>query len=74
MKQRQERQNHQATCYNTNHSGPCSSSTEEESVKTLWPDLDQIQSLQVDAQLPVNAFGAAVPGFSLRYDNLKFIF
>lgn len=65
LKQRQERQNHQATCYNTNHSGPCSSSTEEETVKTLWPDLDQIQSLQVDAQLPVNAFGAAVPGFSL---------
>ena len=70
LKQRQERQNHQATCYNTNHVGPCSSSTEEEIVKSLWPDVEQVQSLQVDSQLPVNAFGSAVPSFSLRYKKV----
>ena len=66
LKQRQERQNHQSNCYNTNHVGPCSSTTEEETVKSLWPDVEQIQSLQVDTQLPVTAFGAAVPSFILR--------
>ena len=63
LKQRQERQNHHATCYNTNHSGPCPSSVEEESITTLWPDIEQIQNIQVDTQLPVNAFGISVPGF-----------
>ncbi|CAL7952476.1 unnamed protein product [Xylocopa violacea] len=64
LKQRQERQNHQATCYNTNHTGPCPSAIEEETVSSLWPDLEQIQSLQVDPQLPVTAFGAPIPSFS----------
>lgn len=64
LKQRQERQNHQATCYNTNHTGPCPSAIEEETVISLWPDIEQIQSLQVDPQLPVTAFGAPIPSFS----------
>ncbi|KAH0550005.1 male-specific lethal 1 homolog [Cotesia glomerata] len=64
LKQRQERQNHQATCYNTNHTGPCPSSTEEEVITTLWPDVDQVQSLQVDPELPVSAFGAPIPSFT----------
>lgn len=64
LKQRQERQNHQATCYNTNHTGPCPSAVEEETVSSLWPDVEQIQSLQVDPQLPVTAFGAPIPSFS----------
>lgn len=64
LKQRQERQNHQATCYNTNHTGPCPSAVEEETVTSLWPDVDQIQSLQVDPQLPVTAFGAPIPSFT----------
>ncbi|KAL2719034.1 ras guanine nucleotide exchange factor G-like [Vespula squamosa] len=64
LKQRQERQNHQATCYNTNHTGPCPSSMEEEAVTSLWPDVEQIQSLQVDHQLPVTAFGAPIPSFT----------
>ncbi|XP_053598300.1 serine/threonine-protein kinase pakD [Microplitis demolitor] len=64
LKQRQERQNHQATCYNTNHTGPCPSTAEEEVITTLWPDMDQIQSLQVDPELPVSAFGAPVPSFT----------
>ncbi|XP_043249910.1 male-specific lethal 1 homolog [Colletes gigas] len=64
LKQRQERQNHQATCYNTNHTGPCPSAVEEESVSSLWPDIEQIQSLQVDPQLPITAFGAPIPSFS----------
>ncbi|XP_034943111.1 male-specific lethal 1 homolog [Chelonus insularis] len=64
LKQRQERQNHQATCYNTNHTGPCPSTTEEETVTTLWPEVEQIQSLQVDPQLPVSAFGAPIPSFT----------
>ncbi|XP_066601647.1 male-specific lethal 1-like 1 [Prorops nasuta] len=64
LKQRQERQNHQATCYNTNHTGPCPSAVEEEAVTSLWPDIDQIQSLQVDTQLPVTAFGAPIPSFT----------
>lgn len=64
LKQRQERQNHQATCYNTNHTGPCPTTSEEEVVTTLWPEIDQIQSLQVDPQLPVSAFGAPIPSFT----------
>ncbi|KAI4486508.1 hypothetical protein M0804_005878 [Polistes exclamans] len=64
LKQRQERQNHQATCYNTNHTGPCPSTMEEETVTSLWPDVEQIQSLQVDHQLPVTAFGAPIPSFT----------
>ncbi|XP_017874992.1 male-specific lethal 1 homolog [Ceratina calcarata] len=64
LKQRQERQNHQATCYNTNHTGPCPSTVEEEQVSSLWPDVEQIQSLQVDPQLPVTAFGAPIPSFT----------
>ncbi|XP_011331117.1 uncharacterized protein LOC105275741 isoform X2 [Ooceraea biroi] len=64
LKQRQERQNHQATCYNTNHTGPCPSSMEEETITSLWPDIEQIQSLQVDPHLPVTAFGAAIPNFT----------
>ncbi|XP_053994598.1 serine-rich adhesin for platelets-like [Hylaeus volcanicus] len=64
LKQRQERQNHQATCYNTNHTGPCPSAVEEEAVSSLWPDIEQIHSLQVDPQLPVTAFGAPIPSFS----------
>ncbi|KZC08712.1 PREDICTED: male-specific lethal 1 homolog [Dufourea novaeangliae] len=64
LKQRQERQNHQATCYNTNHTGPCPSAVEEEAMSSLWPDIEQIQSLQVDSQLPVTAFGAPIPSFS----------
>ncbi|KMQ86608.1 male-specific lethal 1-like 1 protein [Lasius niger] len=64
LKQRQERQNHQATCYNTNHTGPCPSSMEEETVTSLWPDLEQIQSLQVDPHLPVTAFGSPIPSFT----------
>ncbi|XP_076687327.1 male-specific lethal 1 homolog [Andrena cerasifolii] len=76
LKQRQERQNHQATCYNTNHTGPCPSAVEEESVSSLWPDLEQIQSLQVDPQLPVTAFGAPIPSFtpsefSLPWSNMS---
>lgn len=74
LKQRQERQNHQATCYNTNHVGPCSSSTEEEIVKSLWQDVEQVQSLQVDTQLPVTAFGAAIPSFTLRYQKIVRIY
>lgn len=66
LKQRQERQNHQATCYNTNHTGPCSSTAEEEIVTTLWPEIEQIQSLQVDPQLPVSAFGTPIPSFTPR--------
>ncbi|XP_015115124.1 male-specific lethal 1 homolog [Diachasma alloeum] len=64
LKQRQERQNHQATCYNTNHTGPCPSTAEEETITSLWPEVDQIQSLQVDPQLPVSAFGASIPSFT----------
>ncbi|XP_034186901.1 uncharacterized protein LOC117607378 [Osmia lignaria lignaria] len=64
LKQRQERQNHQATCYNTNHTGPCPSTVEEETVSSLWPDVEQIQSLQVDPHLPVTAFGAPIPSFT----------
>ncbi|KAF7994984.1 hypothetical protein HCN44_004456 [Aphidius gifuensis] len=64
LKQRQERQNHLATCYNTNHTGPCPTTAEEEIVTTLWPEIDQIQSLQVDPQLPVAAFGAPIPSFT----------
>ncbi|XP_014467748.1 PREDICTED: male-specific lethal 1 homolog [Dinoponera quadriceps] len=64
LKQRQERQNHQATCYNTNHTGPCPSSLEEETITSLWPDVDQIQSLQVDPHLPVTAFGTPIPSFT----------
>ncbi|XP_076277527.1 uncharacterized protein LOC143207686 isoform X2 [Lasioglossum baleicum] len=75
LKQRQERQNHQATCYNTNHTGPCPSAVEEEAVSSLWPDVEQIQSLQVDAQLPITAFGAPIPSFtpsefSLPWSNM----
>nr|XP_033338820.1 male-specific lethal 1 homolog [Megalopta genalis] len=75
LKQRQERQNHQATCYNTNHTGPCPSTVEEEAVSSLWPDIEQIQSLQVDAQLPITAFGAPIPSFtpsefSLPWSNM----
>ncbi|XP_076223930.1 male-specific lethal 1 homolog [Nomia melanderi] len=75
LKQRQERQNHQATCYNTNHTGPCPSTIEEEAVSSLWPDMEHIQSLQVDAQLPVTAFGAPIPSFtpsefSLPWSNM----
>ncbi|XP_076163867.1 male-specific lethal 1 homolog [Ptiloglossa arizonensis] len=75
LKQRQERQNHQATCYNTNHTGPCPSAVEEEAVLSLWPDIEQIQSLQVDPQLPVTAFGAPIPSFtpsefSLPWSNM----
>jgi len=66
LKQRQERQNHQATCYNTNHTGPCPSSMEEETITSLWPDIEQIQTLQVDPQLPVTAFGAPIPSFTPR--------
>lgn len=66
LKQRQERQNHQATCYNTNHSGPCHSAVEEEAVSSLWPDVEQLQSLQVDPLLPVTAFGAPIPSFTPR--------
>ncbi|XP_003427748.1 male-specific lethal 1 homolog isoform X2 [Nasonia vitripennis] len=64
LKSRQERQSHHATCYNTNHTGPCPSAPEEESVTTMWPEVDQIQSIQVDTQLPISAFGASVPSFS----------
>ncbi|XP_012270632.1 male-specific lethal 1 homolog isoform X2 [Orussus abietinus] len=64
LKQRQERQNHQATCYNTNHTGPCPSAAEEETIMSLWPDVDQIQSIQVDPELPVTAFGAPIPSFT----------
>lgn len=76
LKQRQERQNHQATCYNTNHTGPCPSTVEEETVSSLWPDIEQIQSLQVDSQLPVTAFGAPIPSFtpsefSLPWSNMS---
>lgn len=67
LRQRMEKQNHQSTCYNTNHSGPCPSSVEEENIKSFWPDLDQIQSLEIDSQLPVTAFGAPVPTFNPRY-------
>ncbi|XP_024869596.1 male-specific lethal 1-like 1 isoform X2 [Temnothorax curvispinosus] len=75
LKQRQERQNHQATCYNTNHTGPCPSSMEEETITSLWPDIEQIQSLQVDSHLPVTAFGAPIPSFtpsefSLPWSNI----
>ncbi|KYQ57207.1 Male-specific lethal 1 like protein [Trachymyrmex zeteki] len=75
LKQRQERQNHQATCYNTNHTGPCPSSMEEETITSLWPDIEQIQSLQVDLHLPVTAFGAPIPSFtpcefSLPWSNI----
>lgn len=75
LKQRQERQNHQATCYNTNHTGPCPSSMEEETVTSLWPDVEQIQSLQVDPHLPVTAFGSLIPSFtpnefSLPWSNI----
>ena len=66
LKQRQDRQNHQATCYNTNHTGPCPSSMEEETVTSLWPDVEQIQSLQVDPHLPVTAFGSLIPSFTPR--------
>ncbi|KOX67159.1 Male-specific lethal 1-like 1 [Melipona quadrifasciata] len=76
LKQRQERQNHQATCYNTNHTGPCPSTVEEEAVLSLWPDVEQIQSLQVDPQLPIAAFGAPIPSFtpsefSLPWSNMS---
>ncbi|CAK9796932.1 Male-specific lethal 1 homolog [Anthophora plagiata] len=76
LKQRQERQNHQATCYNTNHTGPCPSTVEEETVSSLWPDVEQIQSLQVDPHLPVTAFGAPIPSFtpsefSLPWTNMS---
>lgn len=37
---------------------------EEEAVTSLWPDVEQIQSLQVDPQLPVTAFGAPIPSFT----------
>ncbi|KYM96302.1 Male-specific lethal 1 like protein [Cyphomyrmex costatus] len=75
LKQRQERQNHQATCYNTNHTGPCPSSMEEETITSLWPDIEQIQSLQVDHHLPVTAFGVPIPTFppcefSLPWSNI----
>ncbi|KYN44026.1 Male-specific lethal 1-like 1 [Trachymyrmex septentrionalis] len=75
LKQRQERQNHQATCYNTNHTGPCPSSMEEETITSLWPDIEQIQSIQVDLHLPVTAFGAPIPSFtpcefSLPWSNI----
>ncbi|XP_015601133.1 male-specific lethal 1 homolog isoform X2 [Cephus cinctus] len=66
LKQRQERQNHQATCYNTNHTGPCPSAAEEEAITSLWPDVDQIQGLQVETLLPVTAFGAPIPSFTPR--------
>lgn len=66
LKQRQERQNHQATCYNTNHTGPCPSSMEEETITSLWPDIEQIQTLQIEPHLPVTAFGALIPSFTPR--------
>lgn len=66
LKQRQERQTHHATCYNTNHTGPCLPSAEEEIITTLWPEVDQIQSLQIDTQLPISAFGASIPSFTAR--------
>ncbi|XP_046422705.1 male-specific lethal 1 homolog [Neodiprion fabricii] len=64
LKQRQERQNHQATCYNTNHTGPCPTQPAEEAVSTLWPEPEQIQGLQVDSRLPVTAFGVPIPTFT----------
>lgn len=67
LRQRLERQNHLPTCYNTNHSGPCPSTTEDETISTLWPDIDQVQSLQVDPQLPVTAFGSLIPTFTPRF-------
>lgn len=66
LKQRQERQTHHPSCLNINHTGPCLAATEEESITTLWPEIDQIQSIQVDTQLPVSSFGAAIPSFITR--------
>ncbi|XP_058808572.1 male-specific lethal 1-like 1 [Phymastichus coffea] len=65
LKQRQERQSHHPTCMNVNHTGPCLATAEEENVITLWPELDQIQSIQVDPQLPVSSFGSSVAYFPL---------
>ncbi|XP_043273207.1 male-specific lethal 1 homolog [Venturia canescens] len=73
LKQRQERQNHHATCYNTNHTGPCASNMEEETIISLWPDVDQIQNLQIDSQLPVSAFGAPIPNFSSSEFSLPWL-
>jgi hypothetical protein len=39
---------------------------EEETITSLWPDMEQIQSLQVDFHLPVTAFGAPIPSFIPR--------
>ncbi|XP_023247352.1 male-specific lethal 1 homolog isoform X2 [Copidosoma floridanum] len=64
LKQRQERQSHHSACYNLNHPGPCLASLEDEQITTLWPEVEQIQSIQVDTILPVSAFGAAIPSYT----------
>lgn len=72
MKQRQEKQNHHSACLNTSHAGPCQAAIEEEIVTSLWPDIDQIQSIQVDDMLPICAFGELVPAMEARYIPITF--
>ncbi|XP_023315473.1 male-specific lethal 1 homolog isoform X1 [Trichogramma pretiosum] len=70
LKQRQEKQNHHAACLNLNHSGPCLSATEENNVTTLWPEIDQLQSIQVDDYIPVSAFGSSIPCYTASIFSL----
>ncbi|KAJ8687561.1 hypothetical protein QAD02_023355 [Eretmocerus hayati] len=63
LKRRQERQSHQSNCYTLNHSGR-SSPVEDENIKTLWPEAEQVQGIQVDELLPVSAFGSPITSFS----------
>ena len=66
LKQRQERQNHHIACFNVNHSGPCQPSAEEDTVPSLWPDIDHVQSIQIEEVLPMCAFGDYLPTFTPR--------